>query len=87
MNNDEKTILEDIRKMLHPYYPSVDINAETFLEYGDGSHLDMSSLEIIQFIVMIEEKYDIIIDFEDRFYTIGDTVRAIMSYLNDKERT
>ena len=31
------------------------------------------------------EKYDIIIDIDDRYYTIGDAVRGVVGYLEEKE--
>lgn len=82
----EMKILDDIREILSASHPSVNISMGTYLEYSDGSHLDMSSLEIIEFIVALETKYDIIIDFEDRYYTIGDVVSAVAAYLENKER-
>lgn len=85
MQIDESKILDDIKKMLSQSYPSVEISMETFLEYGEESSLNMSSLEIVEFIVYLESKYDIIIDFNDRYYTVGDTVRAVMTYLNEKD--
>ena len=58
----EEHILNDIREMLSASYPDVEISMETLLEYGQVSCLDMTSLEIVQFIVDLEKKYDIIID-------------------------
>lgn len=83
MNIMEEDILNDIREMLSESYPDVEISMETLLEYGQVSCLDMTSLEIVQFIVDLEEKYDIIIDIDDRYYTIGDAVRGIIGYLNE----
>lgn len=82
--NQDK-VLNDIQKMLSKEYPTVEISMDTFLEYGGSSFLDMSSIEIVQFIICLEQKYDIIIDFEDRYYTIGDAVRGVTSYLKEKE--
>lgn len=84
MINIEEMILNDIREMLMPTYPNVGISMETYLELGEGTCLDMSSLEIVQFIVDLENKYDIIIDIEDRYYTVGDAVRGVVSYLQEK---
>lgn len=83
-SNRETIILADIKEILVKDYPDIEINMETFLEFGEGSYLDMSSLEIVQFIVNLEEKYDIIIDIDDRYYTIGDVVRGVIKYVNEK---
>ncbi len=80
----EEGILQDICEMLSQDYPTTDITMQTYLEFGEGSSLDMSSIEIVEFIVDLEERYDIIIDIEDRYYTVGDAVRGVVSYLREK---
>ena len=85
MQIDKENVLLGIKEMLHQAYPTVEITMDTFLEYGTGTYLDMSSLEIVQFIVDVEQKYDIIIDFEDRYYTIGDVVNGVQSLLLKKD--
>lgn len=62
MNDREKIVFNDIKNMLSSRYPTVNISMDTYLEFGNNSYLDMSSLEIVQFIVDLEKKYDIIID-------------------------
>lgn len=84
MQINEENILIDVREMLSKSYPTVEITMDTYLEFGEGSYLDMSSIEIVEFIVVLEEKYDIIIDIEDRYYTVGDAVRGVVSYLREK---
>ncbi len=84
MQSAEETILNDIREMLSQTYPNVEITMGTYLEFGEGSYLDMSSIEIVQFIIDLEEKYGIIVDIDDRYYTIGDTVKGVVSYLRKK---
>lgn len=86
MQFEEERVFNDIKEMLTPIYPNIDITMETFLEYGTGTYLDMSSIEIVQFIIDIEQKYNIIIDYEDRYYTIGDTVHGILSCLANMEQ-
>ena len=81
----EDKILNDIKEMLSDGHPDVEISMETLLEYGSESCLDMTSIEIVQFILDLEEKYDIIIDIDDRYYTIGDAVRGVVGYLEEKE--
>ena len=84
MRINEESILKDIKEMLSQEYPMVEISMDTYLESGEGSYLDMSSIEIVQFIIALEEKYDIIIDLEDRYYTIGDAVLGVVAYLKEK---
>lgn len=84
MKITEENILNDIRDMLSETYPTVEITMDTYLEFGDKGYLDMTSIEIVQFIVELEEKYSIIIDIEDRYYTVGDAVRGVVSYLREK---
>ena len=86
MQFEEERVFNDIKEMLTPIYPNIDITMETFLEYGTGTYLDMSSIEIVQFIIDIEQKYNIIIDYEDRYYTIGDMVHGILSCLANMEQ-
>lgn len=83
MRISEENILRDIRKMLSDKYPTVDISMETYLEFGNASYLDMSSIDIVEFIITLEEKYNIIIDIDDRYYTIGDVVHGVLSYLSE----
>ena len=83
----EEKILDDIKELLLDDYPNIEITMDTMLEYDSVSGLNMSSLEIVQFIVDLEEKYDIIIDIEDRYYTVGDAVRSIVGYLVEKNKT
>lgn len=78
----EESVLRDIQELLSETYPNISITMDTYLEFGEGSSLDMSSIEIVEFIVKLEEKYGIIIGIEDRYYTIGDAVRGVVSYCN-----
>ena len=80
-----ETIFSEVKNLLQDKYHDCEINMDTFLEFGSGSFLDMSSLDIVEFIVDLETKYDIIIDIEDRYYTVGDAVRGVEKYLREKE--
>ena len=84
MHRTEEMVFDEICGMLYQTYPDNDISMETWLEFGEGTYLDMSSIEIVQFIIDLEEKYSIIIDIEDRYYTVGDAVRGVVSYLREK---
>ena len=81
----ENEVLADIKEMLLRSHPNAEITMDTYLEFGQGNYLDMSSIDIVQFIVDLEEKFDIIIDVEDRYYTVGDAVRGVVAYLLEKE--
>lgn len=85
MKITEENVLDGIREMLSESYPTVEITMDTYLEFGDSNYLDMTSIEIVQFIVALEERYSIIIDLEDRYYTVGDAVRGVVAYLLKKE--
>mgnify|MGYP002523216383 CR=1 FL=1 len=53
-NDIENVLLEEIQEMLAEKYPREKIAMKTYLEYGDDLSLDMSSLDIIQFIIDLE---------------------------------
>ena len=80
----QEIIFEKIKNILSVSYPSANITMDTYLEINEGSYLDMSSLELVQFIIELEETFNIIIDLDDRFYTIGDAVRGVIKYLEEK---
>ena len=71
--------------MLTEAYPNIEITMDTYLEYGTGCFLDMSSIEIVQFILNLEKKFNIIIDLDERYYTIGDAVKSVYGYINEEE--
>ena len=83
MNFSEEQILNDIKEMLSKSYSEVEISMDTYLEYGNGPFLDMTSIEIVQFILDLEKRYNIIIDIDDRYYTIGDAVRGVIGCLEE----
>ena len=85
MKITEENVLDGIREMLSKSYPTVEITMDTYLEFGDSNYLDMTSIEIVEFIVALEKRYSIIIDIEDRYYTVGDAVRGVVAYLIKKE--
>lgn len=84
MQINKETILNDIKSMFSQSHPDIEITMDTYLEIGEGHCLDMSSLEIVEFIVALEQKYSIIIDIEDRYYTVGDAVNGVVGYLKEK---
>lgn len=84
MQINKEIILNDIKSMFSQSHPHIEITMDTYLETGEGCGLDMSSLEIVEFIVALEQKYSIIIDIEDRYYTVGDAVNGVIGYLKEK---
>lgn len=57
------------------------VEEDSTLNTGEKS-LDFDSLEIVNLIVEIEKKFDIIIDFDRLFVSVGDIVDEIESQLN-----
>ena len=82
----EKDVFNRVVEIICIKYPSAKITMDTYLEFNNnGEHLDMSSLEIVDFILDLEREFDMIIDIEDRYYTVGDAVRGILLQLNSEE--
>ena len=81
-----ETIYNKVKEILQTLYnEEVDISMDTHLETEGDSFLDMSSLEIVNFIINIEKEFDIIIDFDDRYYTVGDVVYGVYKHLSEKQ--
>ena len=80
----EKQVFEVVHTILSKSYPTFSINMDTFLDYGEENCLFMSSIELVEFIVKVEEAFDIIIDFNERYYTVRDVVQSVILYLNEK---
>lgn len=78
-------ITKKIISCLKVEYKTVSIDEETALEYSGENSLDMSSMDIIDFIIQIEEEFCMIVDISTRFETIGDVVNYIHSKLNGEE--
>lgn len=57
------------------------INLETNLVNGVGENcLPLSSIDYVDFLVMVETEYDIVYDFDTTIYTIGDLYHYICNY-------
>ena len=80
---EKQLILERLRAMLTEKHPNVEINIDTLLEFGTTTYLDMSSLEIVEFITAVEEEFNVIVDITERFYTIGDVVDSVFTHLKE----
>ena len=82
---NESDILKEIKELLSDRYAAEKIDMNSFLEFGEGFSLNMSSLEIVDFLLLLENTFNIIIDINDRYYTIGDAVKSIEKYLKEKK--
>ena len=74
MNKEE--ILHKLNKIFDEHF-NIDysqFNIDTALTDRETNCLDLTSIEIVTFIVHIEDAFDIIIDFDTMFETIGDIV-------------
>lgn len=79
---DTNNILEEINNMIRKHLNyDISITKDMYLEDGQNgvAGLGLDSLEIVKLIVMIEDKYNIIVDFNVRFWTIGDMVEYVLS--------
>lgn len=85
MKITKENVFKKIRAILSKSYPAERINLDTFLDFGDNNCLYMSSIEIVDFIVELEEAFDIIVDYNDRYYTVRDVVNGVISYLHEKD--
>ena len=57
------------------------ISLASTLSKGDNS-LDLNSIEIVSFIMKVEENFNIIIDFDVLFVTVQDVVNEVQRLLN-----
>ena len=85
MQMSEEKVFVVVRTILLESYPAFNISMDTFLDYGETNCLFMSSIEIVEFIVKLEKAFDIVIDFNERYYTVRDVVHSVVSYLNEKD--
>lgn len=60
---------------------NMSIDLETNLVNGVGKNcLPLSSIDYVDFLVMVETEYDIVYDFDTTIYTIGDLYHYICNY-------
>lgn len=85
MTVDKNFVFEEVKELLLKNHSADLITWDTNLETDEGLSLDMSSLEIVEFIVSLENKFDIVIDIEDRYFTVGDVIDGVVSYLEKKD--
>lgn len=85
VNKDE--FINDMSKMIANVLcmNSIDMNItfDTKLVNGIGDNdIELSSIDYVEFLVNIENKYNIEFDFNVKIYTIGDVYNYLISYLN-----
>ena len=81
---DRMQIFNEIALMLENTYGKCNVSENTMLSNGEDS-LDLDSLEIVNLIIQIEKKFDIIIDFDVFFNTVGDLVSNVYEQLQETE--
>lgn len=60
---------------------NIPIDLETDLVNGVGENsLPLSSIDYVDFLVMVETEYDIVYDFDTTIYTLGDLYRYVCNY-------
>jgi len=84
MNKNE--ILTKIQELLSKNRSDLKIDMNTYLEFNTEQSLDLSSLEIVDFIMEVETIFNIIIDISERFYTVGDVVESVFEHLESENR-
>jgi len=78
---NEKEIFSDICSILKESFDKNNISLASTLSKGDNS-LDLNSIEIVSFIMKVEENFNIIIDFDVLFVTVQDVVNEVQRLLN-----
>lgn len=78
---NEKEIFGDICLILKESFDKNNISLASTLSKGDNS-LDLNSIEIVSFIMKVEENFNIIIDFDVLFVTVQDVVNEVQKLLN-----
>ena len=83
---NSQNILHELNELVKKQFPEVDfdVNLQTKLTGEKENSLDLSSLDIVTLIVNIEERFDIIIDFDKVYVTMEDIVNDVEKKLNEK---
>lgn len=88
---NQNEFLESMRKILvrilNVEKITIPINFETKLVDGVGEDgIDLSSIDYVSFLIDIENKYDIVYDFDIQIYTLGDIYNYIQEYKMKESR-
>ena len=90
----KKIIFEDLKKYLSKTYDvkEENVNLETKIFYSISSdnedninNIYLSSLEYADLIVYMEEKYNVIYNFDEDINTIDELIQHILDHINDEE--
>lgn len=86
---EKEAIFEEIIRLIRQNFTSIEteIGYNTFLSGGgaNSDSLDFTSIEIVSLIVKIEDRFNLIIDFDVFYETIGDIVDDLEHRLNSEE--
>lgn len=64
----------------------VPITLDTRIINGVGANdLELSSIDYVDFLMQIEEEYDIVYGFETIIYTVGDIYNYVREYTSENE--
>ena len=88
INNKEEflTIIEELltRTLEIPKLDTkVTMNTKLVDSVGDNS-IGLSSIDYVDFLVMVETKFDVVYDFDVTFYTVSDIYNYILEYKEAK---
>ena len=90
----KKIIFEDLKKYLSKTYDvkEENVNLDTKIFYNISSdneeninNIYLSSLEYADLIVYMEEKYNVIYNFDEDINTIDELIQHILDHINDEE--
>lgn len=74
MNKAE--IFQIIAQIINEKFNKVVTDCTMQLGAGD-SGLELNSIEIVELVILVEEKFDIIFDFDKLFYTVDEIVEEV----------
>ena len=73
----------ELLELIKEFTGNKKVTIDSVLGNGEGG-LDLTSLEIVNLIVQIEDKFDIIIDFDVHFIQVSDVVREVNRTLEEE---
>lgn len=81
---NKETTLHKLNKIFDEHFEIAysQFDMDTNLTGSETNCLDLTSIEIVTFIVHIEDAFDMIIDFDVQFETIGDIVDYLVQTAN-----
>lgn len=73
---DKNEIFEIVAQIINENFNKEVTDGRMQLGAGDAG-LELNSIEIVQLVVLVEEKFDIIFDFDRLFYTVDEIVEEV----------